>query len=69
MTKNMGTVDRGLRFAVAAVVLILFLTHQISGGLAIVLGVVAVVLVVTSFVGVCPAYLPFKLSTLGKSPR
>ena len=69
MTKNMGAADRALRFAVAAVVLILFLTHQISGGLAIVLGVVAVVLVVTSFVGVCPAYLPFKLSTLGKSPR
>lgn len=69
MTKNMGTVDRGLRFAVAAVVLILFLTHQISGGLAIVLGVVAAVLVITSFVGVCPAYLPFKISTLGKSPR
>ncbi len=69
MTKNMGAVDRGLRFAAAAVVLILFLTHQISGGLAIVLGVIAVVLVLTSFVGVCPAYLPFKLSTLGKSPQ
>jgi len=66
MTKNMGTLDRGVRIAAAVLVLILFLTHQISGGLAIVLGVVAVIFVITSFVGVCPLYLPLKLSTVGK---
>lgn len=66
MTKNMGTLDRVLRFAVAALILVLFLTHQISGGLAIILGVVAVAFIATSFVGTCPLYLPMKLSTLRK---
>ncbi|MGV0991162.1 MAG: YgaP family membrane protein [Candidatus Nanopelagicales bacterium] len=66
MKKNMGTIDRGLRIALAALVLVLFLTHTISGTAAIILGAVAVVLLLTSFVGVCPAYLPFGLSTAKK---
>lgn len=64
MKKNMGTVDRVLRIAVAVLVLALYLTHVISGTTAIVLGVIAVVFALTSFIGVCPAYLPFGLSTL-----
>ena len=50
MTKNMGTVDRVIRILVAAAVLVLYLTHAISGPVAIVLGVVAVVFALTSFV-------------------
>lgn len=66
MTKNMGLVDRVIRILVAVLVLVLYLAHVISGPLAIVLGVIAAVFVLTSFVGVCPLYLPFKLSTLKK---
>ena len=64
MKKNMGTIDRGLRIALAVLVLVLALTHVITGPLAWVLGVVAVVFALTSFIGVCPAYLPFGLSTI-----
>jgi hypothetical protein len=64
MTKNMGLVDRMIRVLAAVLVLVLYLTHVISGPLAVVLGVIAVVFVITGFVGTCPAYLPFKLSTL-----
>ena len=67
MTKNMGLVDRVIRILAAVLVAVLYLTHVISGPLAIVLGVIAAVFVVTGFVGVCPAYLPFRLSTLKKS--
>ena len=67
MTKNMGSADRTIRILAAVAVLVLYLTHVISGPLAIVLGVIAAVLVLTSFVGVCPAYLPFKISTLKKT--
>lgn len=63
MKKNMGTIDRGVRVALAALVLVLFLTHAISGTVALILGVIAVVFLLTSFVGVCPAYLPLGLST------
>lgn len=66
MTKNMGTTDRVVRILAAVAVLALYLTHVISGPLAVVLGVIAAVFVVTGFVGVCPAYIPFKLSTAGK---
>ncbi|MCB1287813.1 MAG: DUF2892 domain-containing protein [Mycobacterium sp.] len=66
MTKNMGTADRVLRLLAGALILVLYLTHVISGGLAAVLGVIAAVLILTSFVGVCPAYLPLKISTLKK---
>lgn len=66
MKKNMGTVDRVVRILVAIAVLVLYVTHVISGPLAIILGVIAAVFVLTSFVGVCPLYLPLKLSTARK---
>ena len=66
MKKNMGTADRGIRVALAALVAVLFLTHTISGTVAIVLGVIAVVFLLTSFVGVCPAYMPLGISTCAK---
>jgi len=66
MKKNMGTIDRVGRFLVAVAVLGLFLTHVISGSLAIVLGVIAAVFVLTSFVGFCPLYIPLKLSTAAR---
>ncbi len=63
MTKNMGTVDRVVRTLIAVLIGVLYFTNVISGTVAIVLGIVAVVFLVTSFVSWCPAYLPFKLST------
>jgi hypothetical protein len=63
MKKNMGTVDRALRIAVALVVALLYFTGKIGGTLAIVLGAFAVVFVLTSFVARCPLYLPLGLST------
>lgn len=62
----MGTIDRVVRIVVAIAVLVLFLTHVIAGPLAIVLGVIAAVFVLTSFVGVCPLYIPLKVSTAKK---
>ncbi|GAB5536737.1 MAG: hypothetical protein Rubg2KO_29860 [Rubricoccaceae bacterium] len=66
MIKNMGSLDRGLRVALAVLVGILYVTNAISGTVAIVLGVLALVFLGTSFIGTCPLYLPFGLSTLRK---
>ena len=63
MKKNMGNTDRVIRVLVAVVVAVLYFTNQISGTLALILGLLAVVFVLTSVVGTCPLYLPFKLST------
>jgi hypothetical protein len=69
MTKNMGTVDRVIRIVAALVIAGLYYTGRISGTVAIVLMVFAVVFIVTSFVSWCPAYLPFGISTRGKGEQ
>jgi hypothetical protein len=67
MSKNMGTADRVIRTVIALVVGWLYFTGRIPGWLGIVLLLVAVMFLVTSFIGVCPGYLPFKFSTRGKA--
>lgn len=63
MTKNMGTLDRVLRLIFALAVAVLYVTGLISGTAAIILGVLAAVFLLTSVVGFCPLYAPFKFST------
>lgn len=66
MKKNMGLADKAIRILVAAVIAVLYFTHQISGTTAIVLGVLAIVFTLTSLLGTCPLYLPFGISTKKK---
>ena len=63
MSQNMGSLDRIIRAAFAVLVAVLYFTNVISGTLAIILGVLAAVFLLTSIVGFCPLYLPFKIST------
>jgi len=63
MKKNMGDADRIIRTIVAIVIAALLLTGQVSGVLAIVLGIVAVAFVATSLISWCPTYVPFDIST------
>lgn len=67
MTKNMGVTDRVIRLTFAVIVAILYFTGAISGTVAIVLGLLAIVFLLTSFVATCPLYLPFGLSTRKKT--
>ena len=64
MKKNMGSADRVLRIVLAAIVGVLFALNIISGTTAIILGILAIVFVVTSFVSFCPLYLPLGISTI-----
>jgi len=63
MKKNMGKMDRIIPVAIAILIAILYFTNVISGTLAIILGVAAIIFLLTSLVGVCPLYLLFGLST------
>jgi hypothetical protein len=63
MTKNMGSLDKAIRLVLAAVFVALYFTNVVSGALGIVLLVLAGVFALTSFIGSCPLYLPFNLST------
>jgi len=68
MKKNMGTADRLIRSLIAIGIGVLYFTGYISGRLAIILGVVAVVFLLTSLVGRCPGYIPLGLSTHKEPP-
>ncbi|WP_309629468.1 DUF2892 domain-containing protein [Brevundimonas sp.] len=61
--KNMGTIDRVIRLTAVAAVIGAYGLGLIGGTLALVLGGMAVVLLLTSLTATCPAYMPFGIST------
>ncbi|MGM0432610.1 MAG: YgaP family membrane protein [Spirochaetota bacterium] len=64
MKKNMGNVDRVIRVILGVLIVIFFAAGELTGTAAVVLGIVAAVLLITSVVGTCPLYVPFRISTL-----
>ena len=58
--KNIGGVDRGIRITIGAVIAILGIVFQSW------LGLIAIIPIATAFVGICPLYLPFRISTAKK---
>ena len=69
MKKNLGSADRIIRTLLAVVLGALVLTGEVTGTLAIVLGIVAVLLLATSTISFCPVYLPLKISTMKKTDK
>lgn len=63
MKKNMGTLDRVLRIAIAIAIIALYFTQIISGTMAIILLIIAAAFIITSFISFCPLYLPFGIRT------
>ena len=61
--KNMGRADRTIRFVVGLVLIVLYFMDVISGTVGTIGLVFAIVLLGTSFVGVCGLYLPFQYRT------
>ena len=66
MKTNMGNFDRSIRAAIAVVIGVLYFKGIIDGPLGVGLLTVAIAFVITSFLGFCPLYVPFGLSTLKK---
>jgi hypothetical protein len=61
--KNMGQIDRIIRFIVGAGLFsLLFLLNNNWKYI----GILGIVLLVTSLIGVCPLYMPFKIDTRKK---
>ena len=67
MKQNMGSLDRALRIIAGVVFVILILVKAVSGALAIIMGILTVMFVVTGLIGVCPGYVPFHISTRPKA--
>ena len=66
MKKNMGTIDRIVRAVIVVVIAVLIIAGVLKGAAAIILGILAAVFLLTTFVSFCPLYLPFKISTAKK---
>lgn len=65
----MGTADKIARILVALIIAGLYFANIISGTLAIVLLVLAGIFILTNFIGFCPLYLPFGISTRKKESK
>lgn len=63
MKTNMGLLDRAIRITIAIVIGALYFADVINGTVAIILLIVASAFIVTSFIGFCPIYRPFGIST------
>ncbi len=63
MKKNMANLDRIIRTLLVAGVVILYATGVISGTLAVILAIMSVIFLVTSFTGLCPLYSLLGIST------
>lgn len=66
MKSNMGTLDRVIRIALAALFAVLIATGVVTNVGAWVLGVLGAVFLLTSVVAFCPLYLPLGINTKGK---
>lgn len=66
MNTNIGKTDKWVRLAVAAIIAVLYFSHTISGVLALVLGVVAIILALTATFNFCPLYRVFNINTCEK---
>ncbi|HPC98156.1 MAG TPA: DUF2892 domain-containing protein [Bacteroidales bacterium] len=63
MKKNVGSIDKVIRFLVAALIAVLFFTKVITGTIGIILLVFAGILVLTALMGFCGLYSLFGIST------
>ncbi len=66
MKANMSAADRAIRLLIVAIIALLYFTDTISGTLAIILGILAIVFAFTSFTGFCPIYYSLKTGTIRK---
>ncbi len=63
LTKNMGTADRTIRTLLVVILGVFYYTGVTSGTLGIILVVLGVIFLLSSFVSFCPLYAPFGIRT------
>ena len=69
MKKNMGSLDRTTRLIAAVVFVILYATEIVTGNLAWILLLLAIIFTATSFIQFCPLYLPFNMDTRNEDEK
>ncbi len=67
MKRNVGNTDRIIRGSIGFLIIILDLLKVIEGSLAVLLGMAALMLMLTGITGLCPCYVRLNLSTFKKN--
>jgi len=62
MNRNTGTIDRSAR-AIIGIVMMGIGFGLLSGGAAIAVGVIGIILFATGAIGWCPLYIPLRINT------
>ena len=63
MKKNVGSIDKVIRIILAVVIVILAITHVISGTLAVVMLILAGIFVLTTVISFCPIWWALGIGT------
>lgn len=63
MKTNIGSVDKIIRYALAAIIIVLFLLKVVSGLLGYILLAVAAIFIVTSLLNFCPIWWMLGIKT------
>ena len=63
MKKNMGTLDKSVRIAVAIIIALLYYFNILEGTLAYILMAVSIIFLITSVINFCPLYTLFGWNT------
>jgi hypothetical protein len=66
MKKNMGTIDKVIRILISISIIALYYSGIVSGTFAIILLILSVVFIATSFISFCPLYALFNTNTCKK---
>lgn len=66
MKVNIGSVDKTVRILLAAVALVLYFTHVVTGGFAMILVIVAAILLITALINFCPIWHLLGITTKKK---
>ncbi len=69
MKRNMSSIDKLVRLALAIVLIILFYKEVLTGTLGIIALVLALVFTVTSLISFCPLYAIFGIRTNKKEEK
>ncbi len=69
MKKNVGLLDRIIRFIVAIILGYLYFAGIVTGTVGIIVLIIGLIMLFTALVGYCALYAPFGINTCSKNKQ
>jgi hypothetical protein len=65
MSRNVGGIERTIRFLIGVVLFAIAFFHVVVGALAVIAYILAAIAVITALIGFCPVWAVFHINTSG----